>query len=551
MKEKVKIKLEDKIISVFPNSTIHDLIKKFDTKQDDVIAVKVNNIIADFDTKVQESDVVDFLYANDSDGNKIYKSGLKFVLIKAVEELYKGLATVTFEHSIDKGICFTIFGNCSFDQKSIGQIKERMNKIITKDYLFEKVNVLKKDAIEYFKRIGCPEKASNVQNISNNFAVLYKLENSYNYFYTDMPHSTACLKYFDIVYIEDNRFVLLFPVEGQDVVVPTYHHYPLNMKAFSDYQKWICSLNISTVGDVNNLVATGKIADFIHTNELYLQKNILEEARKISDNPNIKFILISGPSSSGKTTTSKKLALALKTFGKSILAISLDDYYYSRNQLPEKVAKSKDYESIDSINIELLNENINNLMNMEEVVLPAYDFNDKRQDYNSKPVSIDENTIIILEGIHAFNNKILSEVNSKYKYRMYVSPFEPLTIDRHNHLSTLDLRLLRRIVRDNKFRGVSAEETIKSWQRVRDGEEKNIFAYMDNVDSVLNTSLIYEIGIMKVYAEPLLYSVPVTSKAYEEAKRLIHFLKIFYPIPSEYVDKTSLLREFIGGSIYK
>ena len=323
------------------------------------------------------------------------------------------------------------------------------------------------------------------------------------------------------------------------------------MLAFKDYKEWIHSLNIFNVCDVNALVSQGMIEEFIRTNELYLQKNILKAAEKIVSLQNKRIILVAGPSSSGKTTTSKKLSVALKTFGKNILNISLDDYYVDQINMPIEAIKNRDFESIDLLDLELLNKQIDSLLKYESVILPKYDFITGKKTFNNQPVKINEDYIIIIEGLHALNDLLLTNVSSDILYKLYISPFEPLSIDRHNHLSTLDLRLIRRIVRDSKFRGVTAEETIKSWQKVREGEERYIFPYMKNVDSVLNTSLIYEMGILKVYAEPLLYSVPVTSKAYKEAKRLIDFLKIFYPIPSEWVEKNSLLREFIGGSIFK
>ncbi len=551
MKDKIKIIFNDKKQYISKDMTLRDFIKENNDQDYPVIGVKMDGEIVSFDDKLKKDAKIEFLYANDLDGNKIYKSGIKYILIVAVHELFGKKSEIYFEHSIDKGICFTLKLDNILDDNDVKKLKAKMKKLISLDLPFKKINVTKKDAINYYLSINEKEKAATIQGTLDKFIVMYRLKDYYNYFYTEMPDSTGSVKDFDIIYLGTNKFVLLFPVISDKYEIPKYTHYPLNMRAFSEYKKWISSLEISNVADINYLVSHNKIEDFIRTNELYLQKNILKEAEKIYSRDNIKLVLIAGPSSSGKTTTSKKLSLALKTYGLKIFNISIDDYYLNHNQMPKEIIKKRDFESIDLIDTKLLNKHLNKLLNHEKVSLPTYDFSLGTKEYNSKPVSIDDKTIIIIEGNHALNPKLLENISSKTIYKIYVSPFSPLTIDRHNHLSTLDMRLIRRIVRDNQFRATNVEETLKMWQAVRNGEEEFIFPYMKDVDSVLNTSLIYELGVLKVYAEPLLYSVPVTSPLYEEAKRLIEFLKIFYPIPSEYVEKSSLLREFIGGSIFK
>ncbi len=546
MKNKtINVILNSQQTSISSDTTLIDILKQKDP-DNDVVGIKINNELVFYDEKIENNDSIDFLYPTDIDGNKIYKSALKFVLIVALKEIYSQQVEVVFQHSIDKGICFNILNATSID---LNKIKNKMDEIIKANYLFEKVTVTKKDAIAYYHKTNELEKAANIQNISNIYVKLYQLNGYYNYFYTSMPYSTACLKKYDIVHIKDNKFVLLFPMIGSNAPL-SYHHYPLNMAAFSVYDAWIETLGLPYVCNVNKLVSENKIADFIRTNELYLQQHILAEAENIKNNINIKLVLMAGPSSSGKTTTSKKLSIALKTYGKKIFNISIDDYYLDQAQMPKESIEKRDFESFDLIDSKLLNNHLLKLLKHDPVALPTYNFAKGIKEYNSKPVLIDDNTIIIIEGIHALNDNLFPTIPLENKYKIYVSPFEPLSIDRHNHLSTLDLRLIRRIVRDNQFRGVKVEDTIKGWQMVRNGEEKYIFPFMGNVNSVLNTSLIYEIGVLKVYAEPLLYSVDVTSIYYEEAKRLIEFLKNFYPIASEYVPKDSLLREFIGGSIF-
>lgn len=543
----MNIVLNNKNININPKTTLKDLLIQNDLNHD-VVGIKINNELSSYEDIVEVNDRVDFLYAYDNDGNKIYKSALKFILIVALKELYGSNIVVKFQHSIDKGICFTIEG---INKCDINNIKLKMQEIVNSNYLFNKVNVNKKDAIKFYYQKKEYEKALNIQNISNSLVILYNLNGYFNYFYTSMPYSTGCIKYFDIIHIKEQKYVLLFPIIGKSDCVLSYHHYPLNMNAFTIYDKWIEELGINYVCDVNNLVSSSKIADFIQTNELYLQQKILNQASIIKDNKNIKFVLMAGPSSSGKTTTSKKLSIALKTYGKKIFNLSIDDYYLDQKLMPKELVEKRDFESVDLIDKDLLAQHLRKLVNHEEVQLPTYNFNKGIKEFNDKPVSIDDNTIIVIEGIHALNDKLFASIPQENKYKIYVSPFEPLSIDRHNHMSTTDLRLLRRLVRDNRFRGVGVEDTLKSWQNVRNGEEKYIFPYMEFVDCVLNTSLIYEVGVLKVYAEPLLYSVRVDSPYYEEAQRLIEFLKTFYPIISEYVPNDSLLREFIGGSVFE
>ena len=551
MEDKITIYLNNQETEISKDLTLNDVALQYNQKEYPVIAFKVNNEIAKYNDKVKDKSHIEFLYANDLDGNKIYKSALKFILITAVYDLYGKNSRIYFEHSIDKGICFTIDVPNVLENSELPKIKEAVDKVIADNLEIKRINVSKKNAMEYYHSVGENEKAYNIQNILDAVITLYQLKDNYNYFYTDMPFSTGVIHNYDIIYIGNNKFVLLFPVIGKDMVVPTYHHYPLNMKSFSDYKEWIRSLGILNVSDINNLVSHNKIESFVRTNELYLQKNILQEAENIFTKGNIKLVLMAGPSSSGKTTTCKKLALALQTYGLNILNLSIDDYYLDHKDMPEEAVKNHDFESIDLIDMDLLNDNLEKLVNLKEVYLPSYDFTTGSKEFATTSTSINENTIILLEGNHALNPKLLRNINDNEVYRIYISPFCPLEIDRHNHLSTLDVRLIRRIVRDNQFRNSRVEKTLEMWELVRKGEEEYIFPYMQNVDSVLNTSLVYEVGVLKVYAEPLLYSVPVTSPLYEEAKRLIDFLKIFHPIPSEYVEKSSLLREFIGGSIFK
>lgn len=301
------------------------------------------------------------------------------------------------------------------------------------------------------------------------------------------------------------------------------------------------------ISDLNKTIGNGKIKDFIRSNELIFSLNIAKAVDNIISNRDIKFILISGPSSSGKTTTTSRISSYLEALGYNTIKISLDDYFVDRDKNPVDENGKYDFECLEAIDVEAFNNDLNRLLNGEEITLPTYNFITGKREYSKDKVMMKENTIFLIEGLHALNDDLTINVEDKYKYKIYLSPFIPLNIDEHNYVSTIDLRLLRRIVRDNRTRGYDIFKTIDNWQKVRYGEEKYIFPYIHQANVIINTALAYEIGVLKVFVEPLLLSVGVDSNYYEEARRLIDFLKQFFPIPGEYVNDESILREFIGG----
>ena len=475
---------------------------------------------------------------------KVYQAGLKFMLINAVKRLFGG--EVYFSHSLDHGIYGTIQASRPIDQAALNKIKEYMSTMVQSNLPFDKKIVSKKEAYQFYKNKGYEEKAFNVLNISNVAVSMISLEGQYNYFYThDVPATTGVLTYFDLYYVDVNKFVLVYPFNGKMDFTFRQHLY----ESFCEYDTWTYNLGIPFVANLNNAVAQGKVDELIRKNDIIMNAKINDVAKDVLEKKK-KIVLLAGPSSSGKTTSSRKLALYLESHGASARAISLDDFYLDNDKKPVMEDGKIDYESIDAIDIAAFQDCLNRLLKGEEVQLPLYDFTSGTHKLD-KPIKLEDNEIIVVEGLHAINPKLIELLDQSVIYKIYVSPLTPLGIDRHNYVSTTDNRLLRRMIRDFRTRGSDAEKTILTWGDVRNGEEKYIFPYTDTVDTVLNTAYIYEMGILKVFCEPLLKNIPIDSEAYDDARRLLDALNVFYPISSELIPNDNVLREFIGGSVFE
>lgn len=476
---------------------------------------------------------------------KIYQSGLKFMLVNAVKRLYNG--EVIFHHSLDKGIYATIVADTIIDEAELKRLKGYMDTMVQNNIPFNKKVVSKQEAYDFYAKKGQMEKANNILNISNLTISLFEFEGQYNYFYShDMPASTGELNLFDLYYIEDNELVLLYPTNGEIVFEFRNKIYG----CFHDYDTWLDKMGINYVTDVNKLVAEGKISDLMRKNDIVVDNSLYDIARDIVSKGK-KIILIAGPSCSGKTTTSRKMSLYLSSLGLNALPISLDDFFVDRGETPLDEYGKPDYECLEALDLKLYNETLTKLLNGESVKIPRFNFVLGVKEYDDREYQIGENDVLVIEGLHALNPNLMQLEDNSICYKLYISPLTPLNVDRHNYVSTTDNRLIRRIVRDFRTRGRSCEASLATWASVRRGEEKHIFPYTDTCDAILNTAYVYELGVLKVYVEPLLYSVPMDSEFYYEARRLLDNLKTFYTIPSENVDDENLLREFIGGSRFE
>ena len=547
MKKDIKLIFEDgSELNVFYGTTVRDVLKELN--DDNIMALRINGQAVSCDFEIVEDGFVNFIPVGDRIGQKIYINGLKYVYINAVKEVFGSKAVVNVKHSLDKGLYTEIESRKKFDSSIIPILKKAMKDICNKNFEFKSVNVSRSEAYEYVSELGETEKALNYLYMTNDSVTMFELGDEYNYFYYIMPPSTKVLNRFDLTYIAPNGIVLSFPINN---VVPKYNPVPQVLDAFKSYEKRLSAMGIKYAGELNKVIVDGKISEFIQTNEIIYDQNLEAIAAKVANDRKIRSIFISGPSSSGKTTTSKKLALYLKSMGLDTLVLSTDDYFLNRVDSPKKEDGSYEFEIVDAIDIKLFNDHLKKLLKGEEIIIPTFNFITGEKEFKGKPITLGKNQVLIVEGLHAINDKINGVIDKKNKLRIYISPFTPLALDRHNHISTTDLRLLRRMVRDYMHRGYSADQTLTNWMGMRNSEKNYVYPYQREADIILNTALSYEIGVLRTYAEPLLYSVNIDSDNYEEAIRILKFLRGFLNIPSEYVPTKSVLREFIGDSYFE
>lgn len=549
MEDKIIVEIEgvgNVVTSV--DKTIYDLMKE-QNLENEVIAVIIDNDITELSTKLKEDTKMKLIKIKDRMGAKIYRSGLKFLYITAVKELFGRNTNVELLHSLDKGIYTRI--NLELNNTMVDEIKAKMHELVKEDIRITKVVTSRKEAISYFNSVKEYEKSLTYKQMTGEMLTLYSMLDYYNYFYTKMPYSTKILTSFDLTLTTDKGVMLEYP-STFDMKIPEYTHMPQVLNVFDNYAVWAEKLGVKYVSEVNNVVINGKIKEFIELNEIKQNNDLLEIANKIQNNINdIKIVLIAGPSSSGKTTTCKKLALYLKSKGLNPFTLSTDDFFKDRKDTPKNEKGEYEYDIPEAIDIDLFNEKLDALLKGKETTLPTYNFLTGEKEYKHPAVSLKNRDLLIVEGIHTLNELLTSKIPRENKLKIYISPFTPLGLDRHNHVSTVDLRLIRRIVRDARTRGYNAVDTLKSWRNVRISEEKYIFPYQKEADIVLNTALIYELGILKTFAVPLLYNINYKSEYYTEAKRIINFLKIFLNIPESALPETALLREFVGGGYFE
>lgn len=524
---------------------VHDY-KKVTGK--DVVGAKMGEMIVDFDTKITEETRVDFFDYSCLEGNKMYQAGLKFIMILAVKALWN--KTVYFKYSIDKGVYAEIDKKLS--DKDIEELKNKMHEIVNYDYTIKKCVTRKQDAIKYYLSTGDVEKSTNIQNIPNNFVELFEINHNYNYFYTDMPMSTGEFTLFDIVRIDKSSVALMYPHIDSGDKVPQYDYNEKIHRELDKFSKWANRMDVSYAAGLNKIVSESNIQMFIKMNNILINDSLASIAKDISKKcKEVKLILIGGPSSSGKTTSAHRMCTYLETFGVKPIVVSADDYFKERVDCPKDKHGAYDFECLEAIDLDLFNTQMKDLLAGKSVSMPTFNFLTGEKEYKKDPIKLTEENVLLIEGLHCLNDEMTKSIKRENKYKVFVCPLTPLSIDKHNHLSTTDMRLIRRIVRDNRVRGFNVEHTLSTWHKVKQGEEKYIFPYTGDVNAVLNTAYTYELGILRVFAEPLLYSILPTSPYYEEAKRLLCILRNFFPISSEYIEDDNTLREFIGGSIYE
>ena len=548
MIESIEVTINNQKYRVSSGVTLEEVAAQFQKEYKyPILLAKVNGITKELSCKVQDSSNIEFLDLTSKEGNRTHISGLTYILLYAVKRLYGKDANIYVQHSLDKGIY--VETSFKLTPSKIENIKAEMDRIVENDLPIIRTTIDRLEAINYFKTVGNEVKAEVLRYNTNTYVTLYRLGNYYNYFYNLMPTSTSKISAFDLTYIKDNAFVMRFPTIYQPNKIKEYEEHPGMFSAFQEFRDWGKIMKITTSVDLNKIVSSGKINDLIRIDETLQSNRLLNLAKTIHQNKKIKIVLMAGPSSSGKTTTSRKLCMYLQSFGLTPKVLSMDDYFHERKDTPKDANGNYDFECLEAVDLKLFNSQLADLLKGEKVQVPTFNFGLGKKEYRHE-LQLAKDDIIVIEGIHALNPKILTNIPRENKFKIYICPLTEINMDDHNRVSTTDNRLLRRIIRDNRTRNYSVEKTLAACSKVRTGEEKYIFPYQDEADFTMNSALIYEIGALKTYVEPLLYSVPYDSPYYEESKRLLNFLRIFLPIPADEIPKDSVLREFIGNGCF-
>ncbi|KEI82798.1 nucleoside kinase [Clostridium botulinum] len=536
-------------ILVSGDKTLYDVVKE-NKLQDNIPIVlgKIDEEYYELTSTVKKEGVFIPVDITDSMGLKTYVRTLQFIFIKAVLDLYPG-STVVIEHSLGKGLYGEIHKTLSLNENDILKIKNRMNEIINKDIKIKKISVKKERAIEIFNEYKMKDKVRLLNHIPHEEVKLYELDGRYDYFYGPMAYSTGAIKNFDIMYY-DPGFILRYPREKDPFNIPEFVEYKKLTKIFRETEKWAKILDVGDVGALNDKVVYGEIKDIIRVSEALHEKKIANIADMIYDKENIKMVLISGPSSSGKTTFANRLGIQLRVNALIPVPISLDNYFVNREDTPKDENGDYDFESIDALDIDLFNEDLKHILNGEEVQIPTFNFKKGKREYDGKKIKLPKSGILIVEGIHGLNPILTREIPDKNKFKIYISALTQLNIDNHNRVSTTDVRIIRRLVRDYLSRGYKGEETLKMWPSIKRGEDRNIFVFQENADVMFNSTIVYELCILKKYALAELNKIDKNSTVHYEATRLKSFLNFFKEVDMNLVPGNSILREFIGGSCF-
>lgn len=552
MEKMIRVEFNDGVIREYKeNTTLKEIAEHFQHEfAYPILLANVDNVLEELSYKLTQKCKIEFFDRSSIVGNSVYSSGVQFLMIVALKKVLGNDAEVIIQHSIDKGVYCEV-ENAEINKEVIEQIEAKMKEIVDANYNFIKLSVARQDAIKFYKKKKQMDKANVLKYISNSYVNLYRLDEYYDYFFGEMPYSTKVLDDFRLTYLKDNGFVLSYPSVHNPKHTEDYSHHQMLFEAFLDYTAMGKTVGISNAADLNEIVSTGKYNEVIQLAEARYNSQLANVAEMINERKDkVKFILLAGPSSSGKTTTSRKLEVYLRARGFKTHSISIDDYFFNRNDTPKKPNGERDFESLRAVDTDLFNKHLLKLLDGEKVLLPEYNFILGEREYKKKWLQLKENDIVVIEGLHALNPELTMAIEEDNKFKIYISPLTQLNIDNHNRIHTSDTRRLRRIIRDNKYRGYNASDTLKSWSNILEGEEENVFPFQNDADVIINSALIYELGVLKTYAEPLLFSVSEEDETYPEAIRLINFLRNFLPIPSDDVPKESVLREFIGGSCF-
>lgn len=551
MKQVIQIRCKNnkKSQKVEIGSTLFDIFSAFDLKMTHgPVSARVNNKVEGMHYRVYNSKDVEFLDMTSSSGSRTYTRTLFFVLCKAVQDIYPA-TDVVIDIPVSNGFYVDIRLGRPVVDEDVNIIRRRMQEIIDARMPIRRFTVPTEEAVALFQEKGDVEKVKLLKTSGAIYTTYYKIGDYVDYYYGTLLTNTSQLYLFGLEKYYDGMLLRIPSLKNPDVLGEMTRQDKM-FEIFKEHHRWQSILGIRTVGDFNQAIDANYSTGIINISEALQEKKIAKIAEEIASRKGVKLVLLAGPSSSGKTTSCKRLSIQLAVNGLKPLQISLDDYFVDREKTPKDASGEYDYESIYALDLDLINEQFNALFRGEEVELPKYDFQSGKSKKSGNKLKMNDNNVLVVEGIHALNPELTAHIPQEQIFRVYASALTTILLDNHNYIPTTDNRLLRRIIRDNKYRGVSAQETIHRWPSVRAGENKWIFPFQENADAMLNTAMLYELAVIKTQAEPLLQQVPENCEEYAEAYRLLKFLKYFKGIPYNNLPPTSLLREFLGGSSF-
>ena len=544
----MQIEYKNIIIDVKEKTPVNILLKdEIQKAKCKVIACKFNNEIKSLNYKIETNGKLELIDLKDKDGMRVYKRGIVYLISKAFNQVYPE-ALMTINYQLTNAMYCTV-DNLQITEEVIKNVDRKVEEIIQKNLPIEKKIMTKEEAEEFYKKEKTLKGKLQLELENKKEVTLYYCENYYNYFYGVLPITTGFVGSYEIAKYH-NGFLIRYPNKENPYEIAEFKDTPKLFQTLEEYEKVHKILNINTLYKLNKIIKEDKIEEYILLDEALHEKKIGTIADNISKNKNIKLIAIAGPSSSGKTTFAKRLEIQLKLNGLKPVTISVDNYFVERKDTPLDENGKYDFESINAIDTKLLNRDLLKLLNGEEIEAPTFNFHTGHKEYLGNKMKLDQDEILIMEGIHCLNDELTYLISKEFKYKIYISALTVLNIDYYNRISTTDTRLIRRIVRDYKFRGYNAKHTLEMWTSVNRGEVNNIFKFQEEADVMFNSSLIYELSVLKKYAIPLLKQIDSASPLYSEAKRLLAMLSYFEDIKDEAVPTQSLLREFIGGSIF-
>ncbi len=546
----IRCKNNKKTLKVSIGGTLSEIFSQLDLHMEyGPVSAKVNNKVEGMHYRVYKQKDIEFLDLHSSSGIRAYTRTLFFILCKAAHELYPG-CKVAIDIPVSNGYFVDLDLGRPVTPDDVSAIRQRMQKIIDAKMPIHRYEATTEEAMEMFREVGSISKVNLLESSGRLYTTYYDLDGYKDYYYGTLLINTGDIHLFGLEFYYDG-LLLRIPSQENPSQLGTFIRQDKMFEIFKEHHRWQDVLGLRTIGDLNKAITNGLSSKLIQISEALQEKKIARIADEIAQRKGIKIVLIAGPSSSGKTTTCKRLSVQLAVNGLYPIGISLDDYFLDRDLTPRDENGDYDFEHLHSLNIPLLNEQMNALLQGEEVELPRYNFQKGKSEWSGKKLKLEGNEILVIEGIHALNPELTSEIPENQIYRVYASALTTILLDNHNYVPTTDNRLLRRIIRDHKYRGVTAQETIRRWASVRRGENRWIFPFQENADAMFNTAMLFELAVIKRQAEPLLEQVTENCEEYAEAYRLLKFLRYIKPIPEDQIPPTSLLREFLGGSSFE